>query len=366
MKLSCLFRLFLLIPGSLFINKVSEVEINVPYYSYENKLDEYACDHQFHYQDPPYGRILDFTIDLKKFEGLEYGKIYIPFIRHYNDGNINYKMKIVNDSETTIVGEGVNKPTDYNYHGEFSIGFNLPLNKLGMKSEVIFETWQDGAINRDFISFYLTTPNFIYPTEQYALIYSYVVFEDDILHNYEERFEFINLPKELYIKNYFKMYSDYLYLKYGVYNNNQKFQQAFLLFIDEPGYLKKSFNEYSQFPDYYGMNLDYFDSTPIEGVMRLFYQKALYLDLETLMMSTNKNDFKNYVAVRDLFFPINKFDEYRYFPMRLYIKNAGRSSTDIVYDFLVIFGDEHIQETLDVARGNPIKEFTPYMEEVII
>lgn len=366
MKFSYLLRIFLLLPSTLIINRTSETEITIPYYNYENKLDEYVCDHQFHYQDPPYGRILDFTIDLKKFEGLDYGKIYIPFIRHYNEGNINYRMKLINENETIIVGEGVNKPSDYNYHGEFSIGFNLPLNELGMKGKVVFETWQEDPTNIDYISFYLTTPNVLYPNDQYAIVYSYVVFKNDILHNYEERIEFLNLPKELYIKNYFKMYSDYIYIKFGVYNSNRKFQQAHLLFMDEPGYLKKPFTKYDQFPNYYGMNLDYFDNTPIDGILRLFYQRAFYLDLETLMMSNNKEDFHNYVAVRDLFFPINKFEEYKYFPMRLYIKNVGRSSTDIIYDFLVIFGEEHIQETLTISRNNPIKEFTPYMKEVII
>ena len=366
MSLSLILKALILCFGLILpVSNVENNEASIPYYNYNAKLPEYVMDHTFVYQDPPYGRVLDFTIDMSNYEDLTSARIYIPFIRHYNDGNINYKISLTkSDGSILTINEGVNKPTDYNYKGQFNIPFDLPVNELGMKGEIKFETWEDGASYTDWFTFFLTSPNEIYPADQYAIIYSYVVFKEDVLHNYEERIEFLNLPKELYIENYFKMYTDYIYIRYNTINKRQKFREGHLLFLDEPGYLRKPFKEYDEFPGYYGANLDYFDDDPYEGILRVFYQRAYYLDLETLMMSNDKYDFTYNVAVRDLFFPVNKFEEYKYFPMKLILKNVGRSSTDIIYDFVVIFGDEHIQETLSIGRDNPVKEFTPYMETV--
>ena len=150
MNLSLILKALILCFGLILpVSNVENNEASIPYYNYDAKLPEYVMDHTFVYQDPPYGRVLDFTIDMSNYEDLTSARIYIPFVRHYNDGNINYKISLIkSDGSKLIINEGVNKPTDYNYKGQFNIPFDLPVNELGMKGEIKFETWEDGASYR--------------------------------------------------------------------------------------------------------------------------------------------------------------------------------------------------------------------------
>ena len=109
MNLSLILKALILCFGLILpVSNVENNEASIPYYNYHAKLPEYVMDHTFVYQDPPYGRVLDFTIDMSNYENLTSVRIYIPFIRHYNDGNINYKISLIkSDGSKLIINEGV-------------------------------------------------------------------------------------------------------------------------------------------------------------------------------------------------------------------------------------------------------------------
>ena len=351
-----------------FNSVVNNVDLTIPNYSYDERLPTYESEIKRTINFQNFGCILDFDYDMNKYVDRESARLYLPLFRKNLRGNFYYKLLMTDiNGKSYLLLNDVHKETDSQFRGEFSIPFQINFNEMGECSKFNVSIWTDGTNRFPFeLSFYLSSPNIVSVKNQYTRIYSRAKLSNNILSNFEERIEFLNLPKVIEMPYYFKFYSDQMYLRAGTMSKTRRFGSAYLCFLDNGNFFKKSFDYHFKFPEYRGAVLQSFNDDPAENYIRIFYQRAFYVDQETHMCSKESSDFKRCVATRDIFFPINKYDEYKMVNFRLFIMDIGRSKTDICYDFVVRFGTKHIQETLDVSREIPIDEFAIKMKEVIL
>lgn len=337
-------------------------------YDYEETLPTYMQDVTTKINEPSTFKIKPFSYDMNEYDGETKIKFTLPFSTTKGDHSIGYFAKAINiNNEEKLLARDVATIYASKDNQSFKITFSVDFDYIGELAKFSFLLYDflDKAKEEVRFDFYLTAPNEIRTNNQYVRIFSKVYLDSSsVLHNIEDRIEILNIPKVVYRDVYLMFYSDSMYLR--CQTSNDYLFNSYLLFNDKYGFLIDPFKKYSDYDNYYGAALQVYENTPSKGLIKLSYQKAFYVDLVSYMMKKNKKELTYYYAVRDLFFPVSKYELYKEIDMKLVLEGIGRSNTTLVYDFKVVFNDKNIQETLQISRENVIGEYSPNMKEVVL